>query len=477
MNMEEESKIQFSTSGSPPTNTFFVRPTNISSDPARPVPTDSVNARFWIANWGSQPGWDATTGQWKQITLVAEQTLPRNIDTIDIGQTATELNQVAFDWTITDACWLAQFQRDIEPAYALPAACPNVVRGSHQCVLVELSSPQPYIFRRKSLWRNMDMERIGSPLVRTAQVSAQNLPPGEKGGAKTVYLYVEAHNLPRMTTGAATRGQKQFLTAVGQGQQFRPDSNDAATRARRGFFFSGNDGRDSVLPTYRVHAYRETGDSVTINGRKFASLRPQTSFGYWVRRDGDVAGWTYRLEGAGGATLEQLAPNFYKVVVPHDSFVTVISTINAIPPQPFALSLHGGLTLPTGTLKSAVKSGFGLTADFERRLNATFSVALLFGFHRFDSTSTTGHLDIQHVSGSLQKTVGSGVTRLMFDAGGGWYTFTPGASKAGGHAGAGVAIELSPYVGLSAHVRAHRVFTGGPGTNFFSIQAGGRARF
>jgi hypothetical protein len=418
----------------------------------------------------------------------------RNIASIDLG-TATDVNQVAFDWQLTDPCWLAQFLLEADPMTPLPPGCPNSVRGSHQCVLAELTSAQPYSFQRKSFWRNMDLERIGSPLVRTAQVSVQNLPDGEREGPKTVYLYVEAHNLPRMTTGSATRGQGYLLSRLapeerarivpdvraekttGQGQRYRPDTNDAATRTRRGFFFSGNDGLDSLLPTYRVHAYRETGDSVTVNGRRFASLRPQTSFGYWVRRDGDVAGWTYRLDGADGAVLQQLTPNLYKVTVPRDSFVTVISTINAIEPQPFAGSLHAGVSMPQGTFKNSAKSGFGVTADFERRLNHTFSVALLFGFHRFDSVATSGHLDVQHFSGSLQTTVGAGVTRLMFDAGGGTYTFKPGATKPGAHAGAGVAIELSPYVGLSAHVRTHRVFTGGSGTNFFSIQVGGRARF
>src|SRR5439155_8047083 len=66
-----DSKILFSVSGTSPDNLFVLRPTNITS-PSRSVPKDSVNARFWIANWGSQPGWTARTGQWQQLTPVDE---------------------------------------------------------------------------------------------------------------------------------------------------------------------------------------------------------------------------------------------------------------------------------------------------------------------------------------------------------------------------------------------------------------------
>jgi hypothetical protein len=487
-------------------NTFFARPRNRRPLNGESIDGGSITATFYIANWGSQIG-DITTAFPNVWRPISPTPAPSNDAAIPADETAhgdppvigdPPRNDIQFTYRVDD-CDRYNYLPTSPPA---GSGCPpEIERIDHQCMWVELSSGDTLVFLNKSVYVNMDFEQASS-VERDAEISIVGLNPVRGTTTRDVYLYVEVRNMPRMVRSADLQpggvalprdtsfaGGRDSLLQQPTHRRRAPDARSLivpaigvgtrgdALRAAGAAGLVTPEQIDHLMPTYRVHVYHATGDSMTVHGIKHPVLRVQASFGYWVDHKGELAGWSHGLNGLNGAVLQRLAPNFYRLAVVNGGVARVRTLINAIPPQPFALSLHGGLTLPTGSLKSTVNSGFGFTADFERRLNQTFSIAVLFGFHRFDSVATTGHLDIQHVSGSLQKTVGSGVTRLMFDAGGGWYTFTPGTSKAGAHAGAGVAIELSPYIGLSAHVRAHRVFTGGPGTNFFSIQAGGRARF
>ena len=469
-------------------NQFVARPTNMRSLGDAALPANSITAKFFLANWGSVP--DNST-VWRKISPATPPDNDGNIPAPDPAHGDPNRNDIHFDWTVpaADVC-------------RYDPTCPTPGR-KHQCVLVELSSGLQLVFINKSVFRNMDFVP-GSRFEREAEISVVGLPALRGKSTRDVYLYIETANMPRLTEQnlpaqtvvladtqygevrdtAMARRRRRLPLPGGAIAFIRVDTivlpaGDSGGRTRalnaaltRGLLTQRE--IDALMPTYRVHVYHATGDSFTVHGRRLPILRAQSSFGYWVDHKGSLSGWTAKLTGA---RLERLSRRWYRLAVPNDSFAVVNSIIKAIGVKPFALSLHGGVTLPTGALKTAAKSGFGITADLEHRLNRTFSVALLFGFHRFDSVATSGHLDVQHLSGSLQTTVGSGVTRLMFDAGGGTYTFKPGASNAGAHAGVGVALELSPYVGLSAHFRAHRVFTGGPDTGFYTIQAGGRVRF
>ena len=492
------SEIRYSLT-TPVANALFVRPKNVTSAPARDIPQDSVYARMWLANWGSQPSWDPASGQWTEITAGPPSALPKNRGLIAPGRVAESSNQIQYDWTITDACWLAQLERGRlleiggDPSTVpLPTGCPDTPRGVHQCVLVELSSPHAYTFARKSLWRNMDMVKTSSPFVRNAQVSVGNLPAAERPGPKTVYLYVQAQNLPRTTTGDATRGQDFALAKLAAAQPQRvapapaPQPRDTSrpralvpdsavdTRARIGFFYSGNDGLDSLLPTYRVHVYRETGDSIEAGGRKYATITPQTSFGYWVRHSGDVAGWRYELLGD-GVTLQELAPNFYKVVVPNDSFVTVRSVITPITPRRLAVSVHGGASVPQGSFANTVDVGYGVTGDLEFRVSSAISLEGLAGFHTFPGI-TSGDTDLRHFSGGVKLYGWRPRTRLLLTAGAGAYYLNSSAAVAGAHGGAGLQFSLSPYSDVEFRATMHTSESSGAKTTFISLQVGAQLR-
>jgi len=285
-----------------------------------------------------------------------------------------------------------------------------------------------------------------------------------------LYLYVQTFNMPKRVPMSEGRGglyPPPLLHRDSLDQRPDPVFDDLRTSTR--------------THTYWVHVYRETPDSVPRSNPKHPVLRAQTSFGYRVEHDGDMAGWKHSLTG--NAHLVRLAPDVYRLTVPNDSFETVTTAIEAFEPQPAAVSLHAGLTYPTGNLKNAYDRGVGATFDLERRLNSRFSLAALFGYHRFDSSATTvsgptPHRELYHVSGGLAMTViSSGWVSLILDGGGGMYWFKPGTSKTGAHAG--VSLEYLPSLSLSLGVsaRVHNVFTGGSNTRFAAIQGGFRVMF
>ena len=85
---------------------------------------------------------------------------------------------------------------------------------------------------------------------------------------------------------------------------------------------------DTLVPTYRVHCYHDTGERELIDGRRYAILGLQGSFGYYLIHDGDVIGWAHRLRGA-----IRLADRFYVLPVPHRGVARIATSIQALEPD------------------------------------------------------------------------------------------------------------------------------------------------
>jgi hypothetical protein len=228
---------------------------------------------------------------------------------------------------------------------------------------------------------------------------------------------------------------------------------------------------DASVPTYRIHAYHSTRDSL---GR-VPILEAQTSFGYWVRHDGPIVGWRHRIEGE---RIVKLAPNYYKIEVPNNGRAVITTIIEAVEFPRFALSLHGGLSYPTGNLKNTHDRGWGATADLEYWLSRRVGIAALFGYHRFpDTAAANPDLELFHGSAALEYRLTTGSPSIVIDAGGGYYSFRPGSNDPGAHAGATVEFDVSQTVSLGVNGRAHSVSTSGSNTTFYALQAGGRIRW
>ncbi len=334
-------------------NEFRARPTNVGS---LVIPMGSVEGRFFLANWGSTSLWQVMTSS----------NLPKNDGDISPPATAQSTpprNDIHFQWAVPDVdrC------RFGDPS----TTCNGVPQFPHQCMLVQLSSSTAsLVFRNQSVYRNMNFLPL-SRQQQEAEVSVRGLAALVDGRpTRDMYLYVETRKLPP----SATASQQKTDTVIVAGK-------DVMIRARRDTTFklpwgpvrmhagdslivptqdtillpardnverlttvraAAQAGRltseevDGLVPTYRVHAYHTTGDTVVINGVKHTVLEPQPSFGYYVGHDGELLGWRHELKDA---NLVQLAPNFYRIAVPNNGVATVTTTIEAVERPSFAVSL------------------------------------------------------------------------------------------------------------------------------------------
>lgn len=285
--------------GSRPPNTFFARPRN---DTGAAIPAGGVAAHFRIANWGSVADgaapWDTIPG-----AAAVASTAP-----IPDGGQADQAN-LAFDWTLNDA--------DIAPIES------GAITG-HQCVFVELSGPG-LDFSTRSVYRNMDFVEA-STFRRDAEISVVGLAPLAAAPRRDVYLAVETRNMPARVDPSPQDGQSpqdRRKPSAGARLDLAATAPGGLPRPPKGGYT--REFLDRAMPVYRVHAYHDTGDTIVVDGRRRPVLRSQSAFGYYVHHQGPLEGWQHRLDGA-----ERIAPDFYRLGVPHGGTATVRTTIEAV---------------------------------------------------------------------------------------------------------------------------------------------------
>ncbi len=279
-----------------PANTFVAILSGSGGATVPPIGT--VKARFRMANWGSQvPG---VGGTWNDILpspffSAPNGTSPNGADTIS--------------WSCGGTSGIAC------PAFNA------ATQTADQCLLVEISkaSSQPETFVQDSARRNMDFVHA-SMFERSAQISVAGLAPlAGSGGTRDVYLYVKTLNLSDSSTNSPPPSAQAVQT---RGLANSVEKGGPPTTARTSY-----EQLALLLPTYEVHVYHDTGKTRPVGGGQAKVLEPQTPFGYLVQHQGSVAGWMTSLSGV-GVTLEPIAPNFYRVKVPDNGFVTVHTSIS-----------------------------------------------------------------------------------------------------------------------------------------------------
>jgi opacity protein-like surface antigen len=268
------------------------------------------------------------------------------------------------------------------------------------------------------------------------------------------------------------------------------------------------------MPTYRVHAYHDTGRRVTRNGTAFTILEPQNSFGYYVTHKGVLEGWRHSLTGA-----EQLAPNFYRVGVPHNGAVKIKTTIEAIEPgdgtggggtggggtgggtgggggggsipadadeKRWGLSLHAGASIPHAEFGDVFSTGPNFGIDLEYRLNNRVSLEALYNFNRFRGEDfgvvSVEDLNVHQFSGNVKVFGGSGSVRPFLNGGGGAYHFDFGGlgggdTRGGLNLGGGLQFNVTPTFAVEGSYNFHNVFTPGTNVKYSTLQGGVRFRF
>ena len=353
------SEIKFQAAGSPnppPVNTFFASPKNSM---ATGIPAGGITATFRLADWGSTYDPNAP---W--TTIPGGQDVPSTA-LISPGATAAQ-NNINFNWTVQNIAggeqWLSNFQggkeRDqcmlVELAggtlttwkasnsYAINATIVDpkgnlqrvstagtsgglqpsfntTVGGTTSDNGVTWSNAGPAIgpgltFLNNSVLRNMDFVPA-SEFSRDATIDIQGLAP-LNASPRDVYLYVVSRNMPSIVDVVWKNLFNQFFGAPA-------DRNDQKTQAVLSRMPSEQ--REETVPSYRVYVFHDSGMKVSVNGKDYLIVHPQSGFGYYVLPHADVAGWVSSLQGA-----KQIAADFYRIAVPNNGKAKVSTKIVAL---------------------------------------------------------------------------------------------------------------------------------------------------
>ena len=304
-------KIHFSPAGPPaPSNTLLAEPTNGTG---ADIPAGRIAARFFVANWGSQPGMpNAATNLWTELPNGNPPGPPPTNGVLapNGGQAS-----IALPWTVNDT------------HHPLLTDFRNGTRRPHQCVYVELSGAG-IPFSPSSAYTNMDLAATASTFVRDAEISVRGL-PDIGTPQRDVYLLVATTNMPERIDPAPQKPPGETPSAVAKARRRGTDDarSDGEHEPRIDPDATDLDGYDLLardLPTYVVHAFHDTGE-VTAGGAPV--LAPQIPFGYVVTHDGELHGWRHELTGA---NLTQVGPNLYRLRVPTNGEAVVTTRIEAV---------------------------------------------------------------------------------------------------------------------------------------------------
>ncbi len=287
-------------------NTLFAEPSN---DSGSTIPANTITADFRLANWGSA----AALGAWSKVA------------TTSVHAAAVSGGPPA----------------KLEAPFTVSAADKAKYTATrHQCMLVELSGPG-LTFTTSSVVRNMNF--VGaSTFRRTAEISVVGLAPISIQ-PRDVYLYVETVNFPTKETEHDTGKRNELIN-----WDLKPEEN---FRNLQESWVSGKipmETFEELMPTYRVHAYHDTGARVTVGGTVYPVLEPQGSFGYHLFHQGQLEGWAHNLSGA-----EKIAENIYLIRVPNNGVAQVETIIQAVEPGEQRLPPEPIVPRPTYTENDA----------------------------------------------------------------------------------------------------------------------------
>jgi hypothetical protein len=319
-------------------NTFRARPTN---GLAVPAPQGAVEATFRIADWGAVLGASPT---WRQVPSCSAVHDP-GLSTVPSGGAF----DISCSWTLgaDDQC---HYGRALLPA----ATCASVPtaddRNAHQCVFVELRPtpgallPPNSYFSKQSAYRNMDFIKA-SKFSRPAKLELPLPPVGsipikQLVKARDAYVFIETTGMDvpvapvvlrapvlkapvvpntnivvRPNPLQIFRDPKLAERLVKLGAEKGKISEDVALVLREQFRLGKVTHREiaSILPTYIVHVWHDTGRTTKVNGKIAKVLASAPPFGYYVAHDGELAGWKYGITGAGA---KKIGPNLYRINVP-----------------------------------------------------------------------------------------------------------------------------------------------------------------
>jgi hypothetical protein len=472
-------------------NTLFAKPFNGSLTTA----ANNIRARFRVANWGTNPTWEdvpnPNTTLW---TDIASPGGPVNI-------AANTLGNITTPYTATQ-CEACQYQIFYGAHTATcntncPAATNNT-RRDHQCLLVELTGTGVN-FLNDSAYNNMNFANTSrfSEVAEVRLIGLAETAPGSL--ARDVYFYIETRNMPAKTPpdgggpgipgGPGGDGPQNELVGAAVQRKIPPEvyepntPRDERKSLIQELLLSGRvtyEDLQTVLPTYIVHAYYDTGERRTDGSKAYPILHPLNSFGYFAMHDGVPTGWAYDLKDA-----VQIAPNWYRIHVGPSGVATVRPVIEALEPGNsghggaggrFRAFLDAGPNFPHGDFGRFIDGRLSVNAGLEGFLAPNTSIEGILGYHSF-KTGFGFHPRIWQLSANVKQYFGPGPLRFFINGGVGAYRFDPGSTtKIGANAGAGLLYDVSSTWGFEGLYNFHTISTSGSNTNFSTVQVGIRHR-
>jgi hypothetical protein len=258
-----------------------------------------------------------------------------------------------------------------------PNQCPQQgALQNHQCMLVELQGTggTPIDFARDSAWRNMDFVN-NSELEREAEINLVGL-PSLGTPVRDIYVYVKTVNMPgpsdkeiklpldrmretlSMMGHGPVRGGRAPDPGPDQpgGKPVDKPADKPAAEAKAGVAgavaaaavapraqvprraaplppspgMSVHEALSEVWPTYEVHVYYETGETMTADGTEHRRLSPLVPFGYFIAHKGPLFGFVHDFDAIDGTLVEELAPNFYRLSIPDGGKARVTTKIASL---------------------------------------------------------------------------------------------------------------------------------------------------
>lgn len=306
-------------------NTFHAFPKNATD---QTLNMRDIKATFYFANWGSQVG-DLTSSSWEplaelvRIPVVDPDPSETNPDiapdanNVDPGKLVQNLKELQ-DLPLEEACKF--YVQGAPNEYLIESVTGNLNycdgqppphRNPHSCVLVKLEGGG-LEYMNDSLVRNMDFAEA-SLFERDASISVAGLPPDPRG-SHTVYLMVDRRNMGALNQ-EIQRQLEEIIKNLKRGKM--PDL--------------GFERLTAIMPTYVIHAFRDTGKTVYIDNRPSTVLSQMTSFGYLGWHEGTVLQWITLL--AGVQKVE--GTGLYKVSVPNNGSATIKTSLEAVQPGMF----------------------------------------------------------------------------------------------------------------------------------------------
>jgi hypothetical protein len=210
--------------------------------------------------------------------------------------------QFKFDWTLSSG---------EKTAYAPP--------HEHQCMQVSLDSTSNVVFTERSAWVNMDYVP-SSVFKRAAHISARGFGAhGAKDGVQRFYLHVTSSRFDFSPARVPLETVPPPNPKTDKQSDRKEDhpyySGDNLQRVRLKLFYPNLVTEKGPVSHYvmETHGYRETTNTVKINGHVYPILEQVNGFGYVARHGSAVGDWT---SGLSGAVVKKLTDYVYQVDVP-----------------------------------------------------------------------------------------------------------------------------------------------------------------